>query len=101
MNRTSFKVFIPLVSGIIGMAAYIAFFKFRNSSNYAAVDICTLLPPIAFIGGIVASVLTRKHKENNNTLWWSGFVICLIGLVLYIAFILLLICAAFALRSIR
>ena len=71
--------------------AYIGYFIVKDSSNNLALDICILLPPISFFSGIVASILTRKHKERNSALWWSGFAICLVGTILYALLILLLI----------
>lgn len=99
MNRTSFKTSIPLILGIIGLAAYMGYFVVKDSSNNFALGICTVLPPICFFCGIVAAVLTRKHKEKNKALWWSGFSICLVGTILYALLILLLICAVLAIRE--
>jgi hypothetical protein len=99
MNKTSYKVSISLVLGMIGILAYIGYFIVKDSSNNLAIDICILLPPISFFSGTAAAVLTRKHKEENKTLWWSGFVICFVGTILYALLILLLICAALAIRE--
>lgn len=99
INRTSFKVSIPLLLGIIGIMAYIGYFIVKDSSNNIAFDICTLLPPLSFLGGIVAAILTKKHKGKNNTLWWCGFVLCFVGTILYAVLILLLICAVLAMRE--
>jgi hypothetical protein len=99
MNRSSFKASIPFVLGIIGIIAYIGYFIVKDSNNNLAFGICILLPPISFFSGIIAAILTRKYKEKNNTLWWSGFAICLVGTILYALLILLLICAALAIRE--
>lgn len=99
MNKISFKVSIPLILGIIGIMAFIDYFIVKDSSNNLALNICILLPPISFFSGIVTAILTRKYKENNNSLWWSGFSICLVGTILYALLILLLICAVLAIRE--
>ena len=99
MNRTSFKVSVPFVLGIIGIMVYVGYFIVKDSGNNAAFAICILLPPLSFFSGIVVAFLTRKHKEANNTLWWSGFVICLVGTILYALLILLLICTVLAIRE--
>lgn len=99
MNRKVLKVMIPLLLGMIGIMAYIGYFIFKDSTNNIAFAMCILLPPLSFLSGIVMSILTRKDRKINNTIWLSGFVICLVGTLLYALLILLLICAALAIRE--
>ena len=99
MTKISFKVSIPLILGIIGIMAFIDYFIVKDSCNNLALTICILLPPISFFSGIVTAILTRKYKENNNSLLWSGCSICLVGTILYALLILLLICAVLAIRE--
>ena len=98
-NRTIVKAAAPLALGFIGIMAYVGYFIVKDSNSNVALDICILLPPVAFFSGIVAAILTRKYKETYKTLWWSGFVICLAGTILYALLIFLLICAVLAIRE--
>lgn len=99
MNGKFLKVSVPLILGIIGIMAYIGYFIVKDNGNNIAFAICILLPPISFLGGIIAAILTRKDRKINNTLWRSGFVICLVGTILYALLILLLIIAILAARE--
>lgn len=99
MNKFFWRASIPFVFGIVGMTAYVGYFIVKDSGNNIAFDIRTLLPPLSFLSGIVAAILTRTHKETNHTLWWSGLVICLVGTVSYLLLILLLICTVLAVRE--
>lgn len=99
MDKTRLKSAIPLIFGLIGIAAYIGYFFIKDSSNNFALNLCTVLPPIAFFCGTVSAFLTRKNRKNN-TLWWSGLAVCSIGAILYVLLIVILICAAIALRDV-
>ena len=99
MNRISFKMFLPLGLGIVGIMAYIGYFIVKDSGGGSALDVCTLLPPVCFFSGMIAAIMVRRHRAANPALWRSGFLLCLTGTVLYAILILLLICAALAMRE--
>ncbi len=99
--RMSIKAVIPLVFGIVGIFGMVGYLcMIKDYKIPLVVDMCIMSSVISFSLGIIASIITRKYRKANNTLWCSGTIICIIGICIWILLIGILVALSLALKEI-
>lgn len=106
INNTKDKkiAVIPLIFGAISLLSAIGYFgmanNYRNISlPYRMIDLFVFLWFADSLIGVIVSIITRKYRKVNSTLWWSGIIICIISIVLFIMLIVSLVAFAIAFRN--
>jgi hypothetical protein len=88
--KTKTLVALPLILGLDSFLAFAIYFYSANHAPYKYTDIILVGPVFSFVG-IIISIITRKNRKQYPTLWFSGLLVCLIGLMICVCIILLLI----------
>ena len=66
---------IPLICGILSIAAFLIYFYSANHAPYSYTDIIVLGPVFSFVG-LIFSIITRKER---TLIWWLGLLLCILG----------------------
>ena len=80
---------LPLILGIASFGTFAIYFYSANHAPYTYIDVIVAGPILSFIG-VIISVFTRKSRKLYPTLWTSGLIVCLFGLVICVLIIILL-----------
>lgn len=66
---------IPLICGILSIAAFLIYFYSANHAPYSYTDIILLGAVFSFVG-LIFSIITRKER---TLIWWLGLLLCILG----------------------
>lgn len=66
---------IPLICGLLSIAAFLIYFYSANHAPYSYTDIILLGPVFPFVG-LIFSIITRKER---TLIWWLGLLLCILG----------------------
>ena len=66
---------IPLICGLLFIAAFFIYFYSANHAPYSYTDIILLGPVFSFVG-LIFSIITRKER---TLIWWLGLLLCTLG----------------------
>lgn len=83
---------MPLLLGLLSVISFIIYMYSANHAPYSYTYII-IVGPICSLAGVIFSIVNRKSRITNETLWVSGLIACSLGLILslFILIVLLLI----------
>lgn len=77
---------IPLICGLLSIAAFLIYFYSANHAPYSYTDIILFGPVFSFVG-LIFSIITRKTR---TLIWWLGLLLCLLGFMICMALLVIL-----------
>lgn len=73
---------IPLICGLLSIAAFLIYFYSANHAPYSYIDIIVLGPVFSFVG-LIFSIITRKER---TLIWWLGLLLCIMVFMILVLF---------------
>lgn len=78
---------IPLICGLLFIAAFFIYFYSANHAPYSYTDIILLGPVFSFVG-LIFSIITRKER---TLIWWLCLLLCIFGFLVCIMVFMILV----------
>ena len=95
---------VPLIFGTVSFLSAFGYFHMANnyrniSLPYRMIDVFGIIWFVASLTGVIVSIITRKYRKVNSTLWWSGTIICIVSVLIFAMLIVCLVASAIAFRN--
>lgn len=88
---------MPLLLGLLSVISFIIYMYSANHAPYSYTDII-IVGPICSLAGMILSIVNRKSRITNETLWVSGIITCSLGLILCLFILIVLVAIGFVLH---
>ncbi|MBE6014200.1 MAG: hypothetical protein E7241_02365 [Lachnospiraceae bacterium] len=89
LSKKKMALYLPIVCGILAGLSFVIYVWSANSAPlFLNVVIYTI--PLFCLIGTIAAIINRREINKHPALWAVGFMICALGLVFCIFFLMLL-----------
>ena len=90
ITRDKFALYLPIICGVLAMLSFAIYIWSANSAPLFLNVMIYAIPFFCLIGTI-AALINRKKINSHPAIWTIGFMMCAVGLVFCLFFLMLLI----------